>query len=153
MNLIDKSYRVKRKAGTWLFGQFIPHASGTTNYDVGNADYGNQIPTAYSGRGRDGSNDGSLYGDSSSGNTYGSSGNQYSGGTADDSNYGKPAAPSGYGPGTIINAEPKAVKSFCCPCQQGPVGPPGPPGDVGPDGNDGEQGKDGDNGKDGKVLF
>ncbi|VBB26733.1 unnamed protein product [Acanthocheilonema viteae] len=148
MNLIDKSYRVKREAGTWLFGQFIPRASGTKNYDLGSASYGNEIPTPYAGRGGDESNDGDLYGGSNSGNTYGSDGNQYS---SDNSDYSKPKISSGYGPGPIINAEPN-VGSFCCPCQQGPVGPPGPPGDPGPDGNDGEPGKNGDKGKDGQVL-
>lgn len=150
MNLIDKGYRIKREAGTWLFGQFIPR--GTANYNSGSVGYGNEIPSPYDSRGGDGSKGGDFYGASSSGNTYGSGDNAYGSDTAGDSDYGKPEVPPAYGPGPIINAEPN-VGSFCCPCQQGPVGPPGPPGDPGPDGSDGELGKDGEKGKDGQVFF
>ncbi|VDO73892.1 unnamed protein product [Onchocerca flexuosa] len=155
INLIDKEYRVKREAGTWLFGQFISRAPGTVDYNLGNAGYGNEIPTPYGSKG-DGYNDGAnndLYGGSSNGNAYSGSGaNPYSSDTISYSDNGKPEISPGYGPGPLINAEPN-VGSFCCPCQQGPVGPPGPPGDPGPNGKDGEPGKDGEKGKDGQVFF
>lgn len=149
INLIDKSHRVKRESGTWLFGQFLPHAYGITN-DLGSAGYGTGIPPSYASQGRDGFSHEVSIGSSGSGNTYGSGSNQYGGDSISVSDYGKSDLSSSYSP--IINAEPN-VGSFCCPCQQGPVGPVGPPGDPGPDGSDGEQGKDGDKGKDGQVCF
>ncbi|MCP9261774.1 Cuticle collagen lon-3 [Dirofilaria immitis] len=122
INLIDKEHRVKREAGTWLFGQFIPRASDTVNYNL----YDNKA---------DGSGD--LYGVPAM--------------PIHMEMEVIHMVPKLYGPGPLINAEPN-VGSFCCPCQQGPEGSAGPPGDPGPNGNDGEPGKDGEKGKDGQML-
>lgn len=151
IHVIGKGYRVKREAGTWLFGQYVPRAPDAGNYNLGSPTYDSQIPATYGSKEGDESGGGYAYGGSSSTNTYGRGDDTYSGNTATNNDYGNPAAPPAYGPDQIIN-EPN-VESFCCPCQQGPVGPPGPPGDAGADGKDGEPGEIGDNGKDGQVVF
>lgn len=174
MHRIDFSHRNRRSTNIWRFGQFFARGSGVDAYGGGEtgggasgsgAPYNRAETGLYSGAGGGGG-----YGPESNAGTVVDRGYGFDGETGSNANSGSSARanlPNGYGEGSadienpykpplvgptpIVNSE--FGGAFCCPCQQGPVGPPGPPGQPGPDGKDGDDGKDGENGRDGQVCI